>query len=219
MRIAIITGGPNIDDVAADIALSCDKVLCADSGADYAFNHHIMPECVYGDLDSISDEGKMRIDTLGIPVELFPVEKDMTDTELVLSKISVEDEIILICSLAGRIDHVMANLQILMKMHTNGYKITATDGVTDVIPMCDDEQIRVGELFDTESIVVSLVPASVDEVISDVTTEGLYYGLNNTQISGGSSYTISNKLIDGADEFTVAIGKGKLYVVVTNSSL
>lgn len=219
MRICVITGGPNICELAADIALSCDKVLCADSGADFAFEHHLMPECIYGDLDSISEEGKLRINSLGIPVEIFPAEKDMTDTELVLSRISVDDEIILVCSLEGRIDHVMANLQIVMKMREVGYQITATDGLTDVIPMCSGDNVTIDELVNTEDAVISLIPDGTNAVVKNVVTSGLYYPINNVDIVGGSSFTVSNKLANGSTGFSVSIGEGNLFLVVTNKLL
>jgi len=34
----------------------CDYVLCADRGADYAFKMGIVPDCIIGDMDSISPE-------------------------------------------------------------------------------------------------------------------------------------------------------------------
>ena len=56
MRIAVITGGPIPDD-ASVIVSCCDKVICADSGVDFCLKHGIVPDTVYGDLDSISEEG------------------------------------------------------------------------------------------------------------------------------------------------------------------
>lgn len=219
MRICIITGGPNIDPIAADLALECDKVLCADSGADFAFDNHVMPEIIYGDLDSISEEGKMRIDDLNIPVEVFPCEKDMTDTELVLSTIDKSDEILLVCSLSGRIDHVMANLQIALRMHSEGYKIALTDGITDVYPMCGEDELSIDSLLYPENVVVSLVPSGMDQIVEGVTTSGLYYPLDNASINGGSSFSISNKLQDGATAFSVKIRKGNMLVVTTDDRM
>ncbi len=215
MRTLVIAGGPNINSCIASIAASCDKVLCADSGADFAVINGINIDCVIGDMDSISRETSDYLDIKNIPIEVYPPEKDMTDTELVLRSVDKNGEIILACSLTGRIDHVMANMNLILKLHEEGYDITATDGITDVIPMCGKETVSLKGIDNPESAVVSLILNKGD--VKGVTTEGLYYQLDKADLSFGSSFTVSNKLMPNNDSFSVTVEEGSLLVVITDS--
>ncbi len=213
MRICVITGGPNISDASAAIAMECDSIICADSGADFAIRHNLPIAKVMGDLDSISEEGKSILSSRQIPVELFPVEKDMTDTELALRSIALDDEIVLICSLMGRIDHVTANVNLVSKLRQEGRKITATDGVTDIIPLAGNDSILLSGLADSDKLAVSLIPMC--ENVKGVTTDGLYYRLENADLTWGSTFSNSNKMSPDSKQLGVSIKEGKLIVILT----
>lgn len=216
MRTLIITGGPNKNPAIKYIADTCDQIICADSGADFAFENNIHIDKVVGDLDSASESTKELIKRNNIPVEEFPPEKDMTDTELALRMIEDKTtEIILACSLKGRIDHVMTNMNLILKLHSEGYDITATDGLTDVIPLVGKESISLKGIVDPEYCAISLILNHKD--CKGVTTEGLYYELNNATIEYGSSLTVSNKLKSGYDAFSIHVEEGDLLVVITDS--
>ncbi|MCQ2483095.1 MAG: thiamine diphosphokinase [Clostridia bacterium] len=215
MRTLVIAGGPNINPCVASIAASCDKVLCADSGADFAVINGIHIDRVIGDMDSISRDATDFLDMKNVPIEVYPPEKDMTDTELVLRSIEKESEVVLACSLTGRIDHVMANLNLILKLHEEGYDITATDGITDVIPMCGKETISLKGVDNPKTAVISLVLNRGD--VNGVTTEGLYYKLDRADLKFGSSFSISNKLMPDTDSFSVTVEKGSMLVVITDS--
>ncbi len=212
MRTVVIAGGPDISvEFLRNEIVAGDYVICADSGVDYAMAAEIIPSRIVGDLDSISDEGKRFIDSRRIPLEVFPVEKDMTDAELALRSIPVEDEILLVCSLTGRIDHVTANINLAMNLHSEGYNLTVTDGVSHIIPMCGEEEIEINGI-NSNQITVSLIPYDVK--VSGVTTEGLYYSLNDADILWGNTFPVSNKLIEGGTSFKISVKVGKLGVFV-----
>lgn len=215
MHIAVITGGPIFDE-AAILLEDCDLIYCADSGADYAIRNGYKPDKVFGDFDSIEPETRVILDKLSIPMEVYPVEKDETDTEIILNSISKEDEIFLICSLTGRIDHVTANMQLLINKRKEGYRITATDGVTDLIPMSGKDSISLGLEY-SENIAVSLIPMDFETECTGVTSEGLYYELNSINIKSGKTLSFSNKLKAGADSFSIKMESGNLLVCITNS--
>lgn len=216
MRTLIITGGPNKNPSIKAIADTCDQIICADSGADFAFNNNIRIDKIVGDLDSVSEYSRELINRNSIPVDVFPPEKDMTDTELALRMIEDKStEIILACSLAGRIDHVMANMNLILMLHKEGYDITATDGLTDVIPMVGKESITLRGISEPEYCSISIVLNHGD--IKGVTTEGLYYELNNANLQYGSSLSISNRLKEGVDSFSIHIEEGDALVVIADS--
>lgn len=216
MIVAVIAGGPDVDpQIAYEVAQGADKIICADSGADIALRAGLKIDRVMGDLDSISPEAKAYIEEHKIPVEVFPVQKDMTDTELALRELSTEDEIRLICSLAGRPDHMIANILLLTKLKSEGYDITLTDGTSDVIPMAGPDSISIEGLSTEVPLNISLIPLNFDEKVSGVTTKGLFYELSDATLEAGSTYSVSNSLKEGEDSFEITIKAGKMAVIIT----
>ena len=213
MRDCIIAGGPNIWEQAAIVARTCDVVICADSGADFAIANGIPIDKVLGDFDSLSSEGKAYLDSSNISCEVYPCEKDETDTEICFNSLPKDDEIVLICSITGRIDHVMANINLAMKHHQMGRKVTLTDGQTDIIPMSGVEHVDISGIADPETIVISLVPLGEGRV-EGVTTKGLYYSLDSAILEFGSTFSISNKLIEGESSFSISMTKGNILLVI-----
>lgn len=213
MRTVVIAGGPDISiEFLSNSVTAKDYVICADSGVDYAIESGIIPSRVVGDLDSISDDGRQFIEHRRIPVEVFPIEKDMTDAELALRSVPVSDEILFVCSLTGRIDHVTANLNLAVKLHSEGYAITVTDGYSYCLPMVDSETIELSELSNS-NMSVSLIPYDLE--VKGVTTSGLYYELNDATLLWGTTLPISNKLKPNETKIKISIKSGKLGVFIT----
>ena len=212
MQAAVFTGGPNIDtERVAAIASSCDIIYAADSGAEIALSCGIVPTKVIGDMDSIRPDTRAFIEGHNIPCEVFPVEKDMTDSELCVSELPEDCEIILIGSFSGRPDHALANMMMAIKLRSEGRDITLTDGVNDFIPLCGPDELSIEGVQEPESLVVSLIPFTD---ASGVTTEGLYYKLNDADLTSGSSFSVSNKIEDGKDAFSIKIKEGKVGVMI-----
>jgi len=214
MRIAVITGGPVYPE-ASFIARAADCVYCADSGIDYCMANGIKPDLFFGDCDSASEEGLHYLEKSGIPQKLFSTDKDKTDTELALDSCPEGASIDLICSLEGRIDHVLANLGLLFRYKEAGFDITATDGVTDIIPVSGGSSITL-QGVNGDGLAVSLIPFAGREV-TGVTTEGLSYKLDDAVIYPTSSLTVSNKVAPGSDAIKVSIKEGRLLVVLTKA--
>lgn len=212
MKTIVFAGGPGVDCKAVSlIAKTYDYYLAADSGAQTALKAGVIPSKVIGDLDSISDNALIELRDNRVPFELFPPEKDMSDTELCFRSLSKQDEILLVCSLSGRPDHVMCNLMLVIKLHEEGYKISATDGVNYYFPLCGEDRIAVEGIISPDSIYVSMMPYTE---VSGVSTRGLYYPLSNETIFPGSSYTLSNKLGHDGNSFEITIKTGKMGVFV-----
>ena len=216
MRTAVITGGPGIDpDTAACICGGCDQVYCADSGVDLAFRAGIKIDKVFGDMDSISPEGRNYIKEKDIPCEIYPVDKDLTDTEIALSKVPPEDEIVLVCSLGGRPDHLLAIINLCMRLRREGREITATDGISDIFFLSGKDHISVEGIIDPMGLAVSLINPNPDTPSKNVTCSGLSYEVKNADIPFGYGHFNSNSIREGEDSFSVSLGSGELIVVVT----
>ena len=212
-RLVVITGGPVFDE-AADLISPDDIVYCADGGVDFALRNDIRFKEVYGDLDSITPDAKAYIESSDIPIHLFPVEKDMTDTELTLRSIDPSQEVLVICPLQGRIDHVLGNLDLAALLREEGRRIMLSDGRTDVIPLAGSDYIKISDIDCSKVKAVSLIPVS--ETVTGVTTDGLYYELSEGSLKIGSTFSNSNELKKGSSSFSVEIRSGRLLVIITD---
>ena len=215
MRIAVITGGP-IYPEASFIARDADAVYCADSGLDFCLANGIKPDIYYGDMDSVSAEGLDFLEHSDIPKKVFSTHKDMTDTELALCDCPPGSTVDLICSLTGRIDHVLANLGLLVKFKESGYDIAATDGMTDVIPVIGEDKVTIEGCWEEGSVAVSLIPYANDKV-TGVTTENLAYPLSGADLYPTSSFSVSNEPVKDCDHISVSVGSGRLLLTIAKS--
>ena len=219
MRYIIVTGGPLPEESAKlikDISNSNeDTVLIAcDGGCDILARHIIVPELVVGDMDSISKEGLDFINSNNVFIEKYPVEKDWTDSEIALSK-TEDDEVILVTPDSGRLDHVIANLQLALKFKKDGKKITITDGITYCYPLSGEDSVEVDVSTLKKPVSVSLVPWDFSEPVTGVTTEGLYYPLKDAELNAGSTFSFSNHPTDENGRIAIYIKGGLLLVIVT----
>ena len=217
MHYYVITGGP-LTSKAAEV-IKDGEIIAADKGIDFCFEHGFRPVLAVGDMDSISPSGLERLERSGIPVKTFPVEKDMTDTELAVSFVPEGDEITVVCPLNGRIDHVTANIQLAAALHRDGRDIRLDDGVTEVRFLSGSEKISLKMDRYGNGSAVSLVPLSFDNDVTGVTTEGLYYPLTDAVIKCGKTLTFSNVPISGVTEISVSISGGLMAVMVSNANV
>ena len=219
MRYIVVTGGRLPEESAKlikDISDSNeDTVLIAcDGGCDILARHIIVPDLVVGDMDSISKEGLDFINSNNVFIEKYPVEKDWTDSEIALSK-TEDDEVILVTPDSGRLDHVIANLQLALKFKKDGKKITITDGITYCYPLSGEDSVEVDVSTLKKPVSVSLVPWDFSEPVTGVTTEGLYYPLKDAELNAGSTFSFSNHPTDENCRIAIKIKGGLLLVIVT----
>ena len=172
MRYVIVTGGP-LPDKASEVInhyiSEGFKLIACDGGCDFLSRFNIIPEIVVGDMDSITPAGMDYITSNNVPVEKYPVEKDWTDSEIALHKTKEGDEVILVCPLSARIDHVIANLGLAATARSIGINIKVTDGNTYCYPLYGEDEIT----FDVDGfdgpVSVSLIPLDFDSPVTGST--------------------------------------------------
>ena len=219
MRYIIVTGGPLPEESAKlikELSVSDeDAVLIAcDGGCDILARHNIVPDLVVGDMDSISAEGLDFINRHDVFIEKYPVEKDWTDSEIALGK-TEDEEVILVTPASGRLDHIVANLQLALKFKADGKKITITDGVTYCYPLSGKDSVEIDVSRMQKPVSVSLVPWDFSKPVTGVTTGGLYYPLDNAELNAGSTFSFSNHPTDENGRIAIEIKGGLLLVIVT----
>jgi len=186
-----------------------DQVVCADGGANHAYNLGIIPDLILGDLDSISSETLEYYQQQQVEFAQYPVAKDKTDTQLILEKLLEVGykEIIIFAGLGGRLDHTLANLYLLefsTKVETKIKFITPQASIELVY----QEKILIDKIDKT----LSLLPLS-DEV-TGVYLEGFKYGLEDANFKRGNTLGLSNIVTKSPAKIKLA--SGKLLMIINN---
>lgn len=221
MRYVVISGGPNLfdEEILAEI-LPDDFIICADGGANHARRMGLIPDKIIGDMDSIDDETLVWAKDNLVLMEIFPPEKDYTDSELCLMDIPAGVPVLMILPLSGRFDHILSNLMLAGKLTGEGRSLTLTDGQTWVYPIkgpaifpIDLHQWK--SLEEKKELSISLLP--LFGPVENVTTRGLFYPLKNQTLIPGSSFSVSNRIAETDVEPGLSLSSGTLAVIITKA--
>lgn len=224
-RTLIISGGVVEMDFAQQYLENqrFDTVVCADSGLDSAWKLGLPVHYAMGDFDSVSKkaleeyQGKEENQVQGQSqhkmvtkfVE-YPPEKDATDTQLVLEW-AVEQgarEIVILGATGKRLDHFLANVNILMKPLLCGIPAYIVDACNRLYLVNHSITLQRKEQFGKY---LSLLPFT--EKVTGVTLRGLKYGLEDRTLTIGDSIGVSNELAVGEDAARIELREGILIVV------
>lgn len=207
MEVTIVTNGyiKNID-ILRSVIHNSNYVICADGAAKYLMDLDTYPDLLVGDLDSINNDALEWIKKGKVNVKQFPVKKDMTDTELAI-EFALEQSpntITIIGAIGSRMDHSLANIMLLYKIHKMGVRARVINEVNDIT--ITDSNIKIaGKVGQT----ISIIP--IDGAVKGVTLDGLEYPLIDHDIIMGSSLGVSNRLVK--DTATISVKEGTLLVI------
>lgn len=178
-----------------------ELIIGADGGAKHLLKLGVKPHVLMGDFDSLSPEDLDYYKQLGIEIMKFPAEKDMTDSELAVEYAISKGfkNIILLGVLGSRVDHSLANILLLRKMHEKGISGCIADEHNTVTLISDRISISKKPGYS-----LSLIP--ITSQVDGVTTKGLYYPLNNATIKMGSTWGVSNEFVEETAEVTITAG-------------
>lgn len=206
-RIIIFANGELPDLNKARLLLqSGDYIICADGGTRHALALDRQPDLVIGDMDSLEKAQWQKLETAGIPIELYPHDKNETDLELAfLRAIELEPkEILVMAALGGRLDQTIGNLALLSDIRLSAFNTRFDDGVEQVFFCRDQVQIH-GSSGD----IVSLIPWGV--AVEGIRTQGLRWSLNRETLYPEKTRGVSNEMSDPIAE--IWIGSGLLLVI------
>ena len=219
MKVLIITGG-RIDDDFASSFLSeniYNEVIAVDGGLAYADRAKIGITHLVGDFDTIeSDILEAYMHEKNVCVHQYVPEKDFTDTDiavnlavsLVKENSDEESEIHLLGATGTRLDHVMANLQMLKRIMESGIRGVIVDKHNYIEMICGERCLEKGSVFGKY---MSLIPAS--QKLEGLTLKGFKYPLLNAETSFGESLCVSNELVE--DEGRITIGEGMAWMILS----
>ena len=177
-------------------------IYCADGGANIVYQLNLIPKEIYGDLDSIKDEVKDFYAKKNVKFIKFNVEKDYTDSELVLNEIEKKyDKIYAIAALGGSIDHELTNINLL-----NRY--------SNLIFVSQKEKMfKIEKSYDFSNMKNKKVSFIIfSDKVKDLTLKGFKYDVENLDLTKGETRCVSN--IIEKTEARLTLKNGALLCVV-----
>lgn len=177
-------------------------IYCADGGANIAYQLNLIPKEIYGDLDSIKDEVKDFYAKKNVKFIKFNVEKDYTDSELVLNEIEKKyDKIYAIAALGGSIDHELTNINLL-----NRY--------SNLIFVSQKEKMfKIEKSYDFSNMKNKKVSFIIfSDKVKDLTLKGFKYDVESLDLIKGETRCVSN--IIEKNEARLTLKNGALLCVV-----
>jgi len=207
--IIVVTGGQIRDPAFLQLKLSEMKpsaIICADSGARHLYSLGVIPDVIIGDMDSLAPEMQSYFEGKKCRFIRYPEAKDETDTQLALEHAfcMAPEEVYVFGAFGSRIDHVMANISLLVLGAKKNTHITLIDEWCEAV-VVTREYVILGEIGQT----VSLLPLS--DKVTGITLEGFEYPLENGVMEIGKPYGISNRLI--AAKGVISVKTGYLLVI------
>ena len=216
-KVGLILTGGDIDlDLLRDFLVTHDIlwVIAVDKGLMSAYDLSLPVDRIVGDFDSVDAKvlGKYKEGIFGNVSEIINLkpEKDMTDTQVALewasSQVTEQEEIVLLGATGTRIDHVLANINLLMIPLCYQVKACILDRNNKIYLRNESFSLTKSECLGRY---VSLLPFS--EKVVGLTLQGFKYPLQQYTLTQGNSLGVSNEVV--GEKACVAFDSGILIVI------
>ena len=212
-RGLIISGGT----IDVTFGLQCIQklqpqyIIAVDSGLAFSYHNGITPTHIVGDFDSVEPAIiEYYKEQTSIPIREFNPVKDASDTEIAV-RYALElgaEELWLLGATGTRLDHVMANIQVLKIALDAGVKAYIIDPYNRISlaekEICLSKNEAFGDYF-------SLFP--LGGAVEDLSIEGAKYPLVHYEMRPEDSRCVSNEFLE--NEVHIRFPKGTLILMET----
>lgn len=204
MKRCIVIGSMPVDFDLKSILTPDDFIYCADGGYVHAQKQGIEPDIIVGDFDSSAQP----TDTKARVIKL-PCEKDDTDTYYIARRIVAEGYThAIFCGVTGgRLDHTIANIQMLKFLEASGVDTTIMDRDTAIKVITNRSTV----LPPQDDCYFSVF--SLDEKCIGVSEKGGKYQLYDVELTNDFPIGVSNEFAGNAVE--ISVKKGSLLIITT----
>lgn len=202
----IFTAFGEIEKTVKELNIKTDDiVIAADNGLTKALQYEITPHLVVGDMDSMQF-GKIP-ENIKV-LKSSPV-KDDTDTLLAVREGFQRGyrDFLIVGGLGGRLDHTIANLQVLNHIRLEGGSGVIIDDNTRCT-VIREETITVSPHYRYCSLF------SLGERAEGITLQGFKYPLTNATVTNFFPVGVSNEILKNDGKITVK--NGSLLIIQNN---
>ncbi len=214
MRAYIFGGGDvsvgHLSDVLA-FPEADDRIIAADSGYKNALDFGIERiDTLIGDFDSIGLDVNCLPDNVREILQV-PVEKDCTDLQLAVETAiqSGADELVIVASTDGRLDHTLSSLAILERLYNvkKGPRVNAymINGKNRIRYIKNSSHIILRSKYSYFGLIAA------DEKAVGVSVEGAKYPLKKKTLHRREQFAVSNEIQGNCA--LVSVSKGGIYII------
>jgi thiamine pyrophosphokinase len=212
MKVVVALGGDLADTALVRTRIAgAEFVIAADSGATRLDALGVRPDAVIGDFDSLAADRLAILRAAGVEIVPHPDPQYRTDGQVALELAAARgaSEVILLGGRGGpRIDHSLSNALFLVAEEFASMPITAISGWSEAIGVFGRESgwgrdtVRFGG---APGDYVSLIP--LGKHVGGVSTRGLRWALERTDLSLGVPAATSNELVGTTGGFSLTVGR------------
>ncbi|VBB08197.1 thiamin pyrophosphokinase [Lucifera butyrica] len=212
-QVLLVAGGRSPDGLwLTELAAAHPAIWCADRGIDVCYQYGLLPERLIGDGDSASSEAWNWARRQAVFVEQYPVDKDLTDLQLLLQRVGDvygESTVVATGCWGGRFDHLWSNV------------ISLTGGPDHGIHACclaDEKELLVllhgknGVKIGLKKEVTAISLLAFTPVCQGVSIKQVKWPLTAVTLRYAMPYAVSNLPAAGGTSFQVAVDSGCLGV-------
>ena len=190
-------------------------IIGVDHGLTFLYENNIVPTYIVGDFDSI-DQGIIEYykKNTNIPIREFNPIKDASDTEIAV-KLAIEigvDEIWILGGTGTRLDHVMANIQMLKNALDAKIQAYILDPWNRISLVRKEVTLHKETAYGTYFSVFPL-----GGILEDFTIEGAKYPLHSYTLSPYDSRCVSNEFLE--DKVKITFPEGTLILMETRDGI
>ncbi|MET3559359.1 thiamine pyrophosphokinase [Bartonella japonica] len=182
------------------------RVIAADGGMRHAESLHVIPELWLGDFDS-SDQFLIDKYT-NVPREIFPADKDMTDSALACERaLKNGAKKLILCGAFGgeRSDHSLSHMTQALMMAEKGISVLLTSGLEEGWPVLPKHFT-----YDLpDNCLFSIIGFSD---LQSLTLSGVKWPVCDKNVPFGSSLTLSNHV---CGTFSCHLGFGRAILLAS----
>ena len=184
-----------------------ELIIAVDGGANHLHRLGIMPNYILGDLDSIDDDIRSFYEASDVVFKKFPTKKDETDAELAVWMVEEEGllGIDIYAALGGRIDHELANIQLLYYILDRGMYPRIISEREEIYILRNEEMNLKGSIGD----IVSIIPVKGDA--RGITLANMEYSVEELDLKYSVTRGISNVML--AEDAYINVRDGCILVI------
>lgn len=213
MHSCLLVGGAPTEHKGLDFVLenfAFDAIIAVDAGYAALVERGIAPHHAFGDFDSLGfvpqeAEG-------GVCVHPFDPHKDFTDMDLALN-FAIEGgftHIVMCDGLYARLDHSLANLQLMAAAARKGQRVWGVIEEEVVVALDAEGELDHLEIAAGSQGICSVLAHS--DSVSGVYETGLAYGLEDAQLTNCFPLGISNELTGAPARISLDAGSAWIFL-------
>lgn len=196
MKFILISGGDIDRDFALDFLRKRKdaRIIAVDRGMKFCYENNIDIDAIVGDFDSVDRNPMEYFEKSGVPIKRLRPEKDDSDTQSALQMAADmgADQVEILGATGTRIDHLWANVQLLLLAKKIGVEMSIWDAHNYISvhekSFAVDRDGQFGKYISF---------FSMGDCVPDVTLRGFKYPLNRHYLTNmDSGLSLSNEIID-----------------------